>query len=99
MELQVHIEAHVVVSFGLEVFATAMGGFVFPGLEVIMNNLNAIYTSLIASVWCGVALLRSPAKISQPEREMGMSGRVLPAKSERGRFDSSPPHQFLSQFR
>ena len=92
MDLQVHIEAHVDIMLGLGVFATVKG--FFPGLEVYMNQLSAFFILVIASVWGGVAFLRSLVKTLQPKRMMGKSGQVFPAKSEGWRFDSSPPHHF-----
>jgi len=48
------IEVQIVISFGLDVFAS-LCSCVSTIMEVIMKNLNAI---TYASVWCGVAFLR-----------------------------------------
>lgn len=58
LEVQVHIEVNVVVSFGLEVFASIFG-FIAIALEVFMENSIAFFTSVMACVWCGIAFLRS----------------------------------------
>ena len=58
LEVQVHIEVNVVVSFGLEVFASIFG-FIAIALEVSMKNSIAFFTSVMACVWCGIAFLRS----------------------------------------
>lgn len=58
LEVQVHIEINGVISFGLEVFASIFG-FIAIALEVSMKNSIAIFTSVMACVWCGIAFLRS----------------------------------------
>lgn len=58
LEVQVHIEVNVVVSFGLGVFASIFG-FIAIALEVYMKNSIAFFTSVMACVWCGIAFLRS----------------------------------------
>lgn len=58
LEVQVHIEVNVVISFGLEVFASIFG-FAAIALEVSMKNSIAFFTSVMACVWCGIAFLRS----------------------------------------
>ena len=64
-----HIEVQIVISFGLDVFATFYS-FLSTNMEGIMKNLNAI---ILASVWCGVAFLRrTKVEILQPKREMGL---------------------------
>ena len=58
LEVQVHIEVNVVISFGLEVFASIFD-FIAIALEVFMKNSIAFFTSVMACVWCGIAFLRS----------------------------------------
>ena len=69
MEVWVHIEVSIVISFGLEIFASVfVFGFV---MEVFMKNSIAFFTSVFACVWCGIAFLRSSGeKNFQPEREI-----------------------------
>jgi hypothetical protein len=65
LEVQVHIEVHLAISFGLEVFASFFGlitGFV----EVLMENSFAIVAKVMACVWCGIAFLRSSGEKSIP---------------------------------
>lgn len=57
MEVKVHIEVNVVISFGLEVFASIFG-LIATALEVSMINSIAFFTSVMACVWCGIAFLR-----------------------------------------
>ncbi len=58
LEVQVHIEVNVVISFGLEVFASIFGSIAIA-LGVFMKNSIAFFTSVMACVWCGFAFLRS----------------------------------------
>ena len=69
LEVWVHIEVSIVISFGLEIFASVfVFGFV---MEVFMKNSIAFFTSVFACVWCGIAFLRSSGeKKFQPEREI-----------------------------
>jgi hypothetical protein len=78
LEVQVHIGMQVDILFGLELFTV----FFILLKEVFMNNLNAIF-QFAASVWCGIAFLRSLAEIFQPKRKMDLYEDMLPAKSER----------------
>ena len=61
LEVRVHIEVHVAISFGLEVFASVFGCIVTFG-EVFMENSFAIFAKLMACVWCGMAFLRSSGR-------------------------------------
>ena len=59
LEVRVHIEVNVVFLFGLEVFASVFG-FIAIVMEVFMKNSFALFTSVMACVWCGIdAFLRS----------------------------------------
>lgn len=58
LEVQVHIDIHVVISFGLEVFASIFG-IAAIALEVFMKNSIANIINVVACVWCGFAFLRS----------------------------------------
>ena len=58
-----------------------------------MENSIAMFSVVVACVWCGIAFLRSSGeKKFQPKREMGVFVDVLPSKSERRWFDSTSPH-------
>lgn len=58
LEVKAHIEIHVAISFGLEIFASVLCASSIA-MEEIMENSKAIYSTVVASVWCGIALLRS----------------------------------------
>ncbi len=74
MEVRVHIEIHIAVSFGLEVFASIFE-LVSTIMEVFMENPIAILIQVMACVWCGIAFLRSSGERKfQPEREIGVYG-------------------------
>ena len=63
-------EAHVDISFGLDI-VLSISGFVEAAMEAIMEISNNLVLSVLASVWCGVAFLRSPGgKNLQPKREI-----------------------------
>lgn len=58
LDVKVHIEIDIAISFGLKVFASIIGIF-STALEVFMKNSIAISTTVMACVWCGIAFLRS----------------------------------------
>lgn len=76
LEVQVHIEMHVDISLGLEVPASVFSYF-STAMEVIMKNLSAIIGYIMASVWCGVAFLRSPAKKALTQARDGYVRRCV----------------------
>jgi hypothetical protein len=87
----VSINAYVDISFGLTIVAS-LAVFLWTAMGVTMENLNGV---LRASVSGGAAFLRSHGgKISAQTRDKTCVASDA-SKSERGRFDSSPPHQFL----
>jgi hypothetical protein len=61
------IEAHVDISFGLDIYLS-VAGFVNAAKEVIMENSNSLVLAFMASVWCGVGFLRSPGGNNPPTR-------------------------------
>lgn len=67
LEVQVHIEVSIAISFGLEIFASVFG-FIAIVMEVFMKNSIAIFTSVSACVWCGIAFLRSSGEKKIPTR-------------------------------
>jgi hypothetical protein len=58
LEVKVHIEIHVVILFGLEIFASVFGSLT-TAIGVIMENSIAMFSLVMACVWCGIAFLRS----------------------------------------
>ena len=77
MEVQVYVEIHIAISFGLEVFASVFD-IILTIMEVIMENSFATLSQVMACVWCGIAFLRSSGERKfQPEREIGVRGDVL----------------------
>lgn len=59
MELKVHIEASIDISFGLAFLLSASAVF-FNVMKVIMSNSIALVVCIMASVWYGAAFLRRP---------------------------------------
>jgi hypothetical protein len=67
LEIKVHIEIHVAISFGLEIFASIFGALSIS-MEVIMKNSIAISNLGVACFWCGIAFLRSSGEKKIPTR-------------------------------
>lgn len=64
LEVRVHLDVHMEFSFGLEMIATAsMSLVIYVG--AFMKNLLA---TVVACVWCGMALLRSTGVKLQSKR-------------------------------
>lgn len=64
LEVRVHLDVHMEFSFGLEMIATAsMSLVIYVG--AFMKNLLA---TMVACVWCGMALLRSTGVKLQSKR-------------------------------
>ncbi len=60
-----------------------------------MENSIAVFSNVMAYVWCGLAFLRSSGeKKFQPKRELNVFLDVLPSKSECRWFDSTSPHHY-----
>ena len=87
------IEAHVDISFGLAI-GLSVAVFLKLAKETIMENSNNVVTSIMTSVWCGAAFLRSLVEKSPIQTSDRRVLSAMSSKSERARFDSSPPHQF-----
>ena len=87
------IEAHVDISFGLAI-GLSVAVFFETAKEKIMENSSSVVTSIMASVWCGAAFLRSLVEKSPTQARDRRVLSAVPSKSERARFDSSPPRQF-----
>jgi hypothetical protein len=68
LELHVHIDVHVVISFGLEFFASVVIA-AFNFVEGNMQNSFAMILKLMASFWCGMAFLRSSGEINSNPNE------------------------------
>jgi len=95
LEVQVNIEVHVAISFGLEVFASLFG-LIAGFMEVFMKNSFAIVAQVMACVWCGIAFLRSSGEKKIPiQARDHVRGDIYSAKRERRGFDSLSPHQFV----
>ncbi len=62
-----------------------------------MKNSITLFFSILGSVWCGIAFLRSLVEILIQARD-SMCECVLSAMSERRRFDSSTPHRFVEVY-
>jgi hypothetical protein len=92
LEVKVHIEIHVAISFGLEIFASIIGA-ISISMEVIMENSIAMFSAVVACFWCGIAFLRSSGEKKIPtQMRDNVFVDVLPSRGERRRFDSSSPH-------
>lgn len=87
--VKVHVEAHVAISFGLEVFASFFGLF-SAFLGVFMKNSIAFFFRSMACVWCGIAFLRSSGENNSNPSERSRYARdvLLP---RRGAGGSIPP--------
>lgn len=68
LEIRVNIEVNIAILFGLDVVSSAIELFDCTK-ESIMKYLSAIFLSVIASVWCEAAFLRSLVKASTQTRD------------------------------
>lgn len=92
------IETHIEISFGLDIYRS-VNSFIETAKEVIMEHSNAILKYVLACAWCGAAFLRSLVEKTPTQARDVCASKCVPSKSERGRFDSFPPHPFLKALR
>ena len=87
------IEAHLDISFGL-VIRLSVAVLFETVKETIVENPSNVVHWIMTGVWLGAAFLRSLVKKSPTQTRDRNVWSATSSKSERVRFDSSPPHQF-----